>query len=87
MSKMDGGRISVCGALTAGNARIPGMGAISIFTSRLLSLYIDKDGKVFNLLASFLSDFRTLRSKLSASDGIIPAPQSPRLRREFRMLR
>jgi hypothetical protein len=35
------------------------MGAISIFISRFLSLYIGKVRKVFNLPASFLSDFRT----------------------------
>jgi hypothetical protein len=63
------------------------MGAISIFTSRLLSLYIDNDGKVFNLLAAVLSDFRSLWSKPSISGATIRAPRFPRLRREFRMLR
>jgi hypothetical protein len=54
------------------------MGAISIFTSRLLSLYIDKERKVFNLLVAFLSDFRTPRARqpdfaprASRGDGIL----------------
>jgi hypothetical protein len=35
------------------------MGAISIITSRFLSLYIGEEGKLFNLLVSLLSDSRT----------------------------
>jgi hypothetical protein len=70
------------------------MGAISIITSRFLSLYIGKGRRIFNLLASLLSGFRTQNvSSASAEppeslrDHSIPTVQFTRLHRAFRMVR
>jgi hypothetical protein len=56
MSKIAGGRKSPCGAFTAGTARIPGMGPISICAPRSLTGSIGDEERGFNLSPSILPE-------------------------------
>jgi hypothetical protein len=74
MSKTAGGRKSAPRAFTAGKARIPGMGAISIFASLFLPRFIGRERRSFNLSALILSHFR---ARVPHPKSVIPVGGMP----------